>query len=121
MPRELAALARHAPGWMRAERSDRGRLIREVYQRYAGADPEELARLVDAEVGDQLLTRISSAGLRRLRAHRAAGHRTVLLTGAVDVLVRPLLPLFDEVVAAQLAVGDGRALHRPAGVAAAGR
>lgn len=113
VPRELASLARHAPGWLRAERSDRGRLIREVYTRYAGADPEELARLVDCEVGDQLLTRISSAGLRRLRAHRAAGHRTVLLTGAVDLLVRPLLPLFDEVVAAQLAVDDsGRCTGR---------
>ncbi len=106
VPRELAALARHAPGWIRAERSDRGRLIREVYQRYAGADPEQLVRLVDEEVGDQLLSRVSSAGLRRLRAHRAAGHRTVLLTGAVDVLVRPLQPLFDHVVAAELAVGD---------------
>lgn len=113
VPRELASLARRAPGWMRAERSDRGRLIREVYTRYAGADPEELARLVDTEVGDQLLTRVSSAGLRRLRAHRAAGHRTVLLTGAVDLLVRPLLPLFDEVVAAQLAVDDsGRCTGR---------
>ena len=106
VPRELAALARHAPGWIRAERSDRGRLIREVYTRYAGADPEQLARLVDEEVGDQLLSRVSSAGLRRLRAHRAAGHRTVLLTGAVSVLVRPLLPLFDHVVTAELAVGD---------------
>jgi fatty acyl-CoA reductase len=106
VPRELAALARHAPGWIRAERSDRGRLIREVYTRYAGADPEQLAHLVDEEVGDQLLSRVSSAGLRRLRAHRAAGHRTVLLTGAVSVLVRPLLPLFDEVVTAELAVGE---------------
>ena len=106
VPRELASLARHAPGWLRAERSDRGRLIREVYTRYAGADPGQLAKLVDEEVGDQLLSRVSSAGLRRLRAHRAAGHRTVLLTGAVDLLVRPLLPLFDEVVAAKLAVGD---------------
>ncbi len=113
VPRELASLARHAPGWLRAERSDRGRLIREVYTRYAGADPEQLARLVDDEVGDQLLSRVSSAGLRRLRAHRAAGHRTVLLTGAVDLLVRPLLPLFDEVVAAKLAVGeDGRCTGR---------
>jgi phosphoserine phosphatase len=113
VPREIASLARHAPGWLRAERTDRGRLIREVYTRYAGADPQELARLVDTEVGDQLLSRVSSAGLRRLRAHRAAGHRTVLLTGAVDLLVRPLLPLFDEVVAAQLAVDEsGRCTGR---------
>ncbi len=113
LPRELAAIARHAPGWLRAERADRGRLIREVYRRYEGAELEQLARLVDDEVGDQLLSRVSSAGMRRLRAHRAAGHRTVLLTGAVEVLVRPLLPLFDEVVAARLAVDeDGRCTGR---------
>ena len=113
IPAELASLARHAPGWLRAERSDRGRLIREVYTRYAGADPEELARLVDEQVGDHLLSRLSGVGVRRLRAHRAAGHRTVLITGAVDVLVRPLQPLFDVVVAAELAVGDdGRCTGR---------
>ena len=113
IPAELAGLARRAPGWMRAERSDRGRLIREVYTRYAGADPEQLAQLVDEQVGDHLLSRLSSTGLRRLRAHRAAGHRTVLITGAVDVLVRPLQPLFDVVVAAELAIGaDGRCTGR---------
>jgi HAD superfamily hydrolase (TIGR01490 family) len=113
IPRELAEIARQAPGWIRAERADRGRLIREVYRRYAGADLEALARLVDEEVGDHLLSRVSSAALRRVRAHRAAGHRTVLLTGSVSFLLRPLAPLFDEIVAAELAVdASGRATGR---------
>ena len=113
IPRELADLARHAPGWIRAERADRGRLIREVYGRYAGADVEALTKLVDDEVGDHLLSRVSAAALRRVRAHRAAGHRTVLLTGSLDFLIRPLAPLFDEIVAAELAVDDrGRATGR---------
>ncbi len=113
IPRELAEIARQAPGWIRAERADRGRLIREVYRRYAGADLEALARLVDEEVGDHLLSRVSSAALRRVRAHRAAGHRTVLLTGSLSFLLRPLAPLFDEIVAAELAVdSSGRATGR---------
>ncbi len=113
VPRELADIARHAPGWIRAERADRGRLIREVYRRYAGADLEALAHLVDTEVGDHLLSRVSATALRRVRAHRAAGHRTVLLTGSLGLLIRPLAPLFDEVVAAELAVdGNGRATGR---------
>jgi HAD superfamily hydrolase (TIGR01490 family) len=113
IPRELAEIARHAPGWIRAERADRGRLIREVYRRYAGADLEALAHLVDTEVGDHLLSRVSATALRRVRAHRAAGHRTVLLTGSLGLLIRPLAPLFDEVVAAELAVDDnGRATGR---------
>jgi fatty acyl-CoA reductase len=113
IPRELAEMARAAPGWIKAERADRGRLIREVYRRYAGADLELLAKLVDDEVGDHLLSRVSAAALRRVRAHRAAGHRTVLLTGSVDFLLRPLAPLFDEIVAAELAVdSDGRCTGR---------
>jgi HAD superfamily hydrolase (TIGR01490 family) len=113
VPRELVEIARQAPGWIRAERADRGRLIREVYRRYAGADLEALAHLVDEEVGDHLLSRVSATALRRVRAHRAAGHRTVLLTGSLGLLIRPLAPLFDEIVAAELAVDDdGRATGR---------
>jgi HAD superfamily hydrolase (TIGR01490 family) len=107
--RELAGLAAALPRYLRAERTDRGHLIRSVYARYAGADPQELARLVDEVAGDVLLRRVKPAAIRRVRAHRAAGHRTVLLTGSVDFLVRPLAPLFDEVVASRLTVGaDGR-------------
>ena len=111
--RELASLARALPGYLRAERRDRGHLIRSVYARYAGADPQELARLVDEVAGDILLRRVKPAAIRRVREHRAAGHRTVLLTGAVEVLTRPLAPLFDEVVATRLEVGpDGRLTGR---------
>ncbi|ONH35280.1 HAD-IB family phosphatase [Protofrankia sp. BMG5.30] len=107
--RELASLARALPGYIRAERRDRGHLIRAVYTRYAGADPDELARLVDEVAGDILLRRVKPAAIRRVREHREAGHRTVLLTGAVEVLTRPLTPLFDEIVATGLALGsDGR-------------
>jgi phosphoserine phosphatase len=37
-----------------------------------------------------------------VREHRALGHRTVLITGALDFVVEPLKPLFDEVVCATL-------------------
>ncbi len=111
--RELAQLARALPGYVRAERRDRGHLIRAVYTRYAGADPDELVRLVDEVAGDILLRRAKAGAIRRVREHREAGHRTVLLTGAVEVLTRPLAPLFDEVVATRLAVGpDGRCTGR---------
>jgi HAD superfamily hydrolase (TIGR01490 family) len=110
---ELARMAAAMPGYLRAERVDRGHLIRSVYARYRGADPDELARLVDEVGGDILLRRVKPAAIRRVREHREAGHRTVLLTGALDVLTRPLAPLFDEVMAARLAVdGDGLATGR---------
>lgn len=111
--RELASLARALPGYLRAERRDRGHLIRSVYGRYAGVDPQELARVVDEVAADIVLRRVKPAAVRRVREHRAAGHHTVLLTGAVDVLTRPLAPLFDEVVATGLEVGaDGRLTGR---------
>jgi alcohol-forming fatty acyl-CoA reductase len=111
--RELSSLARALPSYLRAERRDRGHLIRSVYRRYEGADPAELARLVEESVGDILLRRVNPRAIRRVREHREAGHRTVLLTGALELLTRPLAPLFDEIVAVKLAVGpDGRATGR---------
>jgi len=44
---------------------------------------------------------------RRLRSCRL-GHRTVLLTGALDFVIEPLRPLFDDVVSATLDERDGR-------------
>jgi len=104
--RELGRVATKLPGWLAMERRDRGAFLRAVYRRYAGADPDELAALVDEAVTPHVLERVSAAALRRVREHRAAGHRTVLITGAVEPLTRPLAPLFDRVVCAELAVGS---------------
>ena len=57
------------------------------------------------------------AAIRRVREHRAAGHRTVLITGALDVVVEPLRPLFDDIVCAELGTEvdrDGAGCYRPA-------
>jgi fatty acyl-CoA reductase len=106
--REVADVARSVPGYLLTDKRDRGALLRAVYKRYAGAPADELDRLVDDELADEILARAWPAALRRIRDHRAAGHRTVLLTGAIRPLTRPFLPLFDEIVAAELAVSDGR-------------
>jgi alcohol-forming fatty acyl-CoA reductase len=108
--RELGAAARSLPGWVLAERRDRGVFLRDVYRQYRGASLEELEALVDDQIGHDMLARVSGAALRRVREHRAAGHRTVLVTGAIAALARPLAPLFDDVAAARLEVdGDGLA------------
>ena len=44
--------------------------------------------------------------MRRIREHRESGHVTVLITGAIRPLTRPLRPLFDHIEAADLAVDD---------------
>jgi alcohol-forming fatty acyl-CoA reductase len=107
--REVADVVRALPRWLLTERRDRGAFLRSVYRRYAGAEYDELLRIVDEDVTDTVLGRLSAAAVRKVREHRAAGHRTILITGAIAPLVRPVAPLFDEIVAADLAVGpDGR-------------
>ena len=103
---EVAAMLASLPSLLAADRRDRGDFLRQVYRRYDGADPEQLDALVDEVVTPHVLARMSAPALRRVRAHRAAGHRTVLLTGAIRPLTRPFAPLFDEIVAADLAIGE---------------
>ncbi|HXJ62733.1 MAG TPA: SDR family oxidoreductase, partial [Actinomycetota bacterium] len=107
-PGEVASVARQLPSYLSAERRDRGEFLRSFYRRYQGASVEELRRIVDEQVAEIVLQRISPPAIRRIREHRRAGHRTVLITGALDVFVQPLAPLFDEIVAARLDVVDGR-------------
>ena len=49
-------------------------------------------------LSDLILTKSFPAAIRRVREHRALGHRTVLITGALDFVVEPLAPLFDDIV-----------------------
>jgi fatty acyl-CoA reductase len=105
--RELADLARCAPRYLSAERHDRGELLRAFLRRYAGARTDELRALVTDVLGDALLHRVMPEATRQIRRHRAAGHRTVLITGAVDLHVEPLSVLFDEVVASRMHAKDG--------------
>jgi len=57
---------------------------------------------------DLILMKSFPAAIRRVREHRRLGHRTVLITGALDFVVEPLAPLFDDIVCAKLGVEHGR-------------
>jgi HAD superfamily phosphoserine phosphatase-like hydrolase len=56
---------------------------------------------------DLLLTKSFPAGVRRVREHRRLGHRTLLITGALDFVIDPLRPLFDDIVCARLGENNG--------------
>jgi alcohol-forming fatty acyl-CoA reductase len=103
---ELGRIAAKLPSFVRAERHERSGFLRAVYREYAGADVAELDRFVDESLTSHILARLSPEAVRRIREHRAAGHTTVLLTGAIRQLTRPLGPLFDHIEAADLAVDD---------------
>ena len=92
---------------VRAERRERSAFLRAVYREYAGARLDDLDAVGDELLSDHVLSRLAPAAVRRVREHRRAGHRTVLITGAVRPLTRPLAPLFDHIEAAELAVEVG--------------
>jgi fatty acyl-CoA reductase len=101
-------LVAEAPRLAALDRRDRGDFLRTFYRRYEGASAEVLGADAVELWHDLLLFKCFPAGLARARRHRALGHRTVLVTGALDFVVEPLRPLFDHVISARLAVGpDG--------------
>jgi HAD superfamily hydrolase (TIGR01490 family) len=95
---------REAPGLLALDRRDRGDFLRHFYRRYEGAPAARLQRDAWDLFASLILTKSFPAGIRRVREHRALGHRTLLITGALDFVIEPLKPLFDDVVAATLGV-----------------
>jgi fatty acyl-CoA reductase len=103
---ELGRIAAHLPRFIREERHERSGFLRAVYREYEGARLAELDALADELLASHVLERLSADAVRRVREHRAVGQRTVLITGAIRPLTRPLEPLFDHIEAADLAVDD---------------
>ncbi|GAA4287028.1 HAD-IB family hydrolase [Georgenia daeguensis] len=108
-PASLANLVALGPRYLQAERRDRGDFIRTFMRRYEGASEEELRGVIARKVTPSLRRGLLLEAVERIRAHRDAGHRTVLVTGEIDIFVEPLAPLFDEIVAGRMETdGDGR-------------
>jgi HAD superfamily hydrolase (TIGR01490 family) len=99
---------REAPRLLALDRTDRGDFLRYFYRRYEGAPVERLRHDGWELFSDLVLTKSFPAGIRRVREHRARGHKTLLITGALDVVIEPLRPLFDQVVCASLGQRGGR-------------
>jgi HAD superfamily hydrolase (TIGR01490 family) len=106
--RFVASLVAEAPSLLALDKRDRSDFLRHFYRRYAGAPVDQ----VNADAGEMfshlILAKSFPAAIRRVREHRRLGHRTVLITGALDFAIEPLRPLFDDVVCASLGVdADG--------------
>lgn len=107
LPREdrwrfvLETLA-EAPKLAALDRRDRSDFLRHFYRRFDKAPIDQLTEDATEMFSQLLLAKSFPAGIRRVREHRAAGHQTLLITGALDVAIGPLRPLFDDVVCASL-------------------
>jgi alcohol-forming fatty acyl-CoA reductase len=104
----VADLLRQAPSLLALDRRDRGDFLRSFYRRFEGAPIDQLRRDSWELFHTQLLTRSFPEGFARVRAHRALGHRTLLITGALDFIIAPVRPLFDDIVCAQMGERDGK-------------
>ena len=71
--REFASLATRAPGFLAAERRDRGEFLRKFYRLYEGASAAGVRALADSVLADLMLRRMAPGAIRRIRAHRAHG------------------------------------------------
>ena len=99
---------REAPRLLALDRADRSDFLRYFYRRYEGAPADRLRSDSWELFSDLVLTKSFPAGIRRVREHRALGHKTLLITGALDIVIEPLRPLFDEVICARLREKSGR-------------
>lgn len=106
--RFVARTLKEAPRLLALDRVDRSDFLRYFYRRYEGAPVNRLERDTWELFSDLVLTKSFPAGIRRVRQHRALGHKTLLITGALDIVIEPLRPLFDEVVCAHLGQRAGR-------------
>jgi len=108
-PEFLGGLLRETPRWLQLERRSRAEFQRSFYREYDGLDYEVMKGLGREALDAVTLRRIYPEGMRRIREHKRAGHRVLLLTGALDVVVEPLAELLEvEVDCAHLLVKDGR-------------
>lgn len=96
-----------APGLLALDRRDRSDFLRSFYRRYEDAPVSQIEEDSWDMFSDLILSKSFPSAMRRVRAHRAAGHRTVLITGALDFVVEPLRPLFDDIVAVSLSTENG--------------
>ncbi|MDY7099748.1 MAG: HAD-IB family hydrolase [Actinomycetota bacterium] len=96
------------PSLLALDRKDRSDFLRFFYRRYKGAPTGQISEDVDELFSHLILSKSFPAAIRRVREHRRLGHRTVLITGALDFVIAPLRPLFDDVVSAEMSVRNGR-------------
>jgi fatty acyl-CoA reductase len=92
-PLTMARTAARVPGWLRLDRANRLDFQRRFYRGYDGLLQDEVAAAARRALDEITLPRCFPRALRRVREHLDAGHRVVLVTGALDEVVRPLAEL----------------------------
>ncbi|HEY6582627.1 MAG TPA: HAD-IB family hydrolase [Rubrobacter sp.] len=106
-PLWLAAFLTKIPYYWGLDKISRAHFNRAFYKNYAGWKPSRAHHLGQQSFAGFTLERIFPDALQQLRDHKAAGHRVVLLSGALDFLLEPMKDLADDVLCSTLAQENG--------------
>jgi alcohol-forming fatty acyl-CoA reductase len=116
----LAAFLPKVPYYWALDKVSRAHFNRAFYKNYAGWKPARARHLGQESFPGFTLSRIYPDALARLREHKEAGHRVVLLSGALDFLLDPLKDLVDDVLCASLEEENGSYTGELSGAPVAG-
>src|SRR5918997_2071908 len=119
-PLWLAAFLTKVPYYWGLDKLSRAHFNRAFYKNYAGWKPSRARHLGQESFAGFTLDRIFPEALQQLRDHKAAGHRVVLLSGALDFLLEPMKDLADDVLCSTLAQENGTYTGELAGSPVAG-
>jgi len=106
-PLWLAAFLTKIPYYWGLDKISRAHFNRAFYKNYAGWKPSRARHLGHESFAGFTLDRIYPDALARLRGHKEAGHRVVLLSGALDFLLEPMKDMVDDVLCATLVQENG--------------
>jgi HAD superfamily hydrolase (TIGR01490 family) len=106
-PLWLAGFLTKVPYYWGLDKISRAHFNRVFYRNYAGWKPSRARHLGQESFAGFTLDRIFPDALQQLKDHKAAGHRVVLLSGALDFLLEPMNDLADDVLCSTLAQENG--------------
>jgi fatty acyl-CoA reductase len=119
-PLWLLTFLLRVPYYWGLDKVSRAHFNRAFYKNYEGWKPQEARHLGKESFHHFTLDRIYPAAMDQIRKHREAGHRVVLLSGALDFVLEPLSDLADDILSARLSEEDGAYTGQLSGAPVAG-
>jgi HAD superfamily hydrolase (TIGR01490 family) len=97
------------PYYLWIDHQSRARFNLVFYRRYAGLNAEKVRAWHRRTFSENLQRRIFPTTLEFLRDHHRQGHRIVLITGGLDLVMQPLAEYLhaDNLIATQITERDG--------------
>jgi HAD superfamily hydrolase (TIGR01490 family) len=106
-PLWAASLVGRVPYYWALDKVSRAHFNRAFYKNYRGWKPARARRLGAESFSGYVLKRLYPEAVETLREHKRAGHRVVLLSGALDFILKPFEDLADDVLTARLEEENG--------------